>query len=58
MHFLILVIEILSNKIKYDKSLNGVVASVGQEKFEYKSFQCADDVSLFLPGNSKTTQSI
>ena len=41
----------MSNKIKYDKSLNGVVASVGQEEFEYKSFQYADDISLFLPGD-------
>ena len=47
-----LVIEILSYKIHNDTSLHGVVAKVGPKSLEYKSFQCADDISIFLQSDS------
>ena len=47
-----LVIEILSYKIHNDTSLHGVVAKVGQKSLEYKSFQYADDISIFLQSES------
>ena len=48
----ILIIEILSHKISIDTSIHGVVAKVGQKHHEFKSFQYADDISIFLHSDS------
>ena len=48
----ILIIEILSHKIRYNTSLHGVVAKIGKNNLEYKSFQYADDISIFLKNDT------